>query len=160
MPISSAGRINNARGYRAGVRGITLVEMMIVVTIVALIAGISFPSVASGVDAIRLRSASDEIVSFFTQAVNQAERKQKALELRVTPKQNKLTARSIDLSIDKTVVVEDPVRIVAVQGGVDERRFLIYPGGAVPGVKIELETQAHRRRTIEIDPVTGLAEAR
>jgi len=35
-------------------RGVTIVEMLIVVTIIGLIAGISFPAVTSGIDSLRL----------------------------------------------------------------------------------------------------------
>ena len=35
-------------------RGVTLVEMLIVVAIVGLIAGISFPAVSSGLESLRL----------------------------------------------------------------------------------------------------------
>jgi len=45
----------------------TLLEALIVVALVAMIAGLSFPSVTSGLDTLRLRSASDSIVSFLVE---------------------------------------------------------------------------------------------
>ena len=48
MPILSVGRTSNQHG-------VTLIEMMVVVTIIALMAGISFPAVSAGIDSVRLR---------------------------------------------------------------------------------------------------------
>ena len=44
--------------------GITLIEMIIVLAIVGMVIAIAFPSVTSGLDSVRLSSASDSIVSF------------------------------------------------------------------------------------------------
>src|SRR5260370_9542951 len=71
-------------------RGITLVEMLIVVTIIGLIAGISFPAVSSGLDSLRLRSASDSLVSFLNAALNRAERRQEVSEIAISTQENAL----------------------------------------------------------------------
>ena len=128
--------------------------------IIALIGGISYPSIVAGVDSMRLRSASDQVVAFVTQAMDQAQRKQLPVEFRVAPKLNTLTARSMDLSFEKTLVIDDPVHLVSAQGGEEERRFLMYPGGTPPAVRIELETKDKRRRSVTVDPLTGFAEAK
>jgi prepilin-type N-terminal cleavage/methylation domain-containing protein len=49
MPTSAAGRTN-----RAHRRGITLIEMVVVVAIIAMIVGISFPAASAGVDNVRI----------------------------------------------------------------------------------------------------------
>ena len=60
MPISATG---NKWGRRprlqrvsrpAGFRGVTLMEMMVVLAIIALIVGISFPSTIAGLENVRL----------------------------------------------------------------------------------------------------------
>ena len=43
-------------------RGVTLLEMLIVVALMGLIAGLSYPSVAAGLDTLRMRTASDQVV--------------------------------------------------------------------------------------------------
>src|ERR1700679_2938369 len=115
MRTSSAGGINTSRWgvsrcqevspgvatRHARVRaprqaGVTLIEMLIVVTLIALVAGISFPSIASGVESLRLRSASDSMVAFLNTALDRADRRQQAVEIRISPKENLLTARSAD----------------------------------------------------------------
>src|SRR5947208_1406758 len=49
--------------------GVTLIEMMIVVTLIALVAGLSYPSLSSGLETLRLRSASDAIVALLNTSV-------------------------------------------------------------------------------------------
>lgn len=140
--------------------GITLIEILIVSAIIALIGGISYPSIVAGVDSMRLRSASDQVVAFVTQAMDQAQRKQLPVEFRVAPKLNRLAAHSMDSTFDKVLVIDDPVHLVSAQGGEDERRFVLFPGGTPPAVRIELETKDKRRRTVTVDPLTGFAEAK
>ena len=50
-------------------RGVTLIEMMIVMAIIAVVVAIAFPSAASGLEAIRLRSAADSVVGFLNTAL-------------------------------------------------------------------------------------------
>src|ERR1700681_1370283 len=57
-------------------KGVTLIEALIVVAIIAMIAAVSFPAVSSGLDTLRLRSASDSIVSFLNIALDHADRRQ------------------------------------------------------------------------------------
>src|SRR5437868_6598836 len=111
MPTSSVGATNNSVGRRharpsVGLRharpsyserGITLLEMLIVMTIVALVAGLTFPSIATGLDSLRLRSASDSIVSLLNTALDRADRRQQAVEITISPKENSIVARSADL---------------------------------------------------------------
>jgi hypothetical protein len=39
------------------------------------------------------------------------------------------------------------------------RQFLIYPGGTVPAIGIEIATAAGHRRTVSVDPITGMARS-
>jgi len=147
-------------GY--GDAGVTLVEMMIIVAIVGLIAALTFPSAAAGIDAVRLRSASNEVVTFFNVALERATRYQQVVELRISPTESAMAARSEDSTFVRAVKIEDPVRIVSVQPmppGADPnatRRFLVYPGGAVPKIAIELATKDGRKKLIAVDPITGM----
>ena len=82
-------------------RGITLLEMLIVVTIIAIVAGLSFPSAASGLDSLRLRSASDSIVSLLNTSLDRADRRQQAVEIMILPRENAIVARSADLGFTR-----------------------------------------------------------
>src|SRR4051794_3767542 len=106
MPISSAGRTSSSAarttrlqaGRKGGLQacplapqsGVTLVELLIVMAIIGLMAGVSFPAISSGIDSIRLTQASDSLVTFLNGAVNRAERRQQAVALTIRPKEGKL----------------------------------------------------------------------
>ena len=135
----------------------TLLEALIVVSLVALIAGLSFPSVSSGLDTLRLRSASDSIVSFLNIALDQADRRQQAVEVIVSPRENVLLSRTADLGFSRRLEMPAQIRIV---GDAEEpRRFLLYPGGSIPRIGVEIATAQGRRRMVSVDPVSGSPRA-
>jgi prepilin-type N-terminal cleavage/methylation domain-containing protein len=86
MPISSAGRTRQA--------GITLIEMMVVVSVIGLMVAISAPSLGAGIDSVRMTSATNSVANFLNSAVNRAERKQIAIEVVISPKKGTLTMYS------------------------------------------------------------------
>ncbi len=131
--------------------------MLIVVTIIALVAGIAYPSIGAGLDSLRLRSASDSIVAFLNTALDRAERRQQAVEIRISPRDNGLSARSADNGFARDLRLPDSVRIA---NPVELRRFLLYPGGSVPAITLDLATPGGRHRVVSIDPITGVPEAR
>jgi type II secretory pathway pseudopilin PulG len=136
---------------------------MIVMTIIALIAGLSYPSISSGLESLRLRAASDAIVALLNAAVDRADRSQQLVEVVISPKDNAVTARTADERFRRRIDVPEPVRILAVQPVLalpnthpdDVRRFFIYPGGTVPRIGIEIGNGNGRRRLVRVDPISG-----
>jgi prepilin-type N-terminal cleavage/methylation domain-containing protein len=146
-------------GFRR--RGVTLLEMLVVVAIIGLMAGITFPSVSSGLDSIRLNSASDSIVSFFNQALSRADRRQEVVQITVSKAARTLRMRSTDPSFDKQLVLPDGITIASVlpeqPGDADAPRdFLLYPGGTPPAVGIAILNARGMKRTVRVDPITGV----
>ena len=78
--------------------GVTLIEMMIVVMIIAVIAGVSFPALTSGLSSVRLSSASGSSASFLAAAMNQVDRRELAAVSRYAVEQG---------IIDRQLAVED-----------------------------------------------------
>jgi prepilin-type N-terminal cleavage/methylation domain-containing protein len=143
-------------------RGVTLIEALIVVALIAMIAGLSYPAVTSGLDTLRLRSTSDAIVSFLNIALDRADRRQQAVEVIVSPRENTMLSRTADLGFLRSLEMPAQVHIVSVLPAMpisvdpaEPRHFLLYPGGSVPGIGIEISTLQGRKRMVSVDPVTG-----
>jgi prepilin-type N-terminal cleavage/methylation domain-containing protein len=149
---------------RRGQAGITLIELLIVLTLIALVTGISYPSAAAGVESLRLRSVSDRVVNFLNTAIDRAGRRQQVIEVWIAPKDNVLIARSPDLEFSRRLELPEGYRILTVlpaaEVNPDEpRRFLMYPGGAIPRIGIEISSPAGKKRMVSIDPFTELTSA-
>jgi prepilin-type N-terminal cleavage/methylation domain-containing protein len=137
-------------------RGVTLMEMLIVVALIGLMVGITFPSVSSGVDSLRLLSASDAVASFLSAALNRAERRQQVMEVSFAVNEGKLTMRSGDPGFLRELQLPDGVRIIKLTP--DTPRVLLYPGGSVPRIAVELENRRRARKQVLVDPITGVPE--
>jgi prepilin-type N-terminal cleavage/methylation domain-containing protein len=148
-------------------RGITLIEMLIAMAVIALLAGLSYPSLTAGLDTLRLRSASDAIIGFMNVALARADTRQQAVEILISPQEGKISARSSDGGFSKVLEIASPVKILSVQPSaaavVEEqaqpRRFLLYPGGAIPRIVIEIGNANGRKRVVTIDPITGVPQS-
>jgi type II secretory pathway pseudopilin PulG len=141
--------------------------MLIVMALIALIAGMAAPSVSAGLDTLRLRSTSDAIVGFLNTALAKADTRQQVVEIVISPQEGTLVANSGDHAFHKRLEIASPLRILSVQPGLaadaaeqgGTRRFLIYPGGTVPKITIEIGNSTGRKRLVSIDPVTGVPQA-
>jgi prepilin-type N-terminal cleavage/methylation domain-containing protein len=143
--------------------GVTLIEMLIVMAVIALIAGLSYPSLSAGLDSLRLRSTSDAIIGFLNTALARADTRQQVVEIVISPGDGTLTANSGDHGFSKRLEIQSPIKILSVRPGLADgeeqrqtRRFLVYPGGSVPKIAIEIGNSGGRKRLVSIDPVTGV----
>ena len=142
-------------------RGVTLVEMLIVVTIIGLIAGVSFPAISAGLDSLRLASASDALVSFLNAGLNRAERRQEGVEVAVSTKDNAVSLTSTSMA--RKLEMPDGVTIQQVWPKLAEetdapRVFLLMPGGTIPRIGIEIANRRGAHRIVRVNPMTGVPE--
>jgi prepilin-type N-terminal cleavage/methylation domain-containing protein len=146
MPMSCRGNSRRA--------GVTLLEMLIVVSIIAAIVSVSFPSLTAGLAGIRLTSAAGSTASFITSTLNMVDRREAACSLVISPAENTLavfTAAGGDKPVKRLAM---PVGI-AIEGE-ETRRFLLFPGGAAPRIVVILRNEKGSKRSIRIDPVTAV----
>ncbi len=141
--------------------GVTLIEMLIVVALVGLLAGVTFPSVSAGVDTMRLNSATGSASGLFNEALNRADRRQQVVELTISRSDRTLSLRSTEPGYEKKVTLPEGVSIRSItpelpQAEEGPRHFLLYPGGAVPRIGIELANTRNARRVVRLDPITGV----
>jgi hypothetical protein len=130
--------------------------MTLVLAIVAVIVGISFPAVSAGLETIRLSSATDSLAAFINAALNRAERRQEAIEIEVLKTANAVSLRSIDGRVIRRLDFPSGVTIRSMQP--DTPRILVLPGSAPPRLTIELVNRRGERRSVRVDPVTGTPE--
>ena len=133
--------------------GVTLVEMLVVVAIVAIVAGISFPSLASGLESIRLKSATDSVAAFLNGALNRVERRQEVMDVVLEPKENVILLHSTEPGFERRLELPQGITLVG-----DERHFVLMPGGTAPRAAIVLSNTRGRHKLIVIDPITGVPQ--
>jgi hypothetical protein len=129
--------------------------MLIVMAIIAVIVAIAFPSASAGIDAFRLRSASDSVVGFLNTALTRTDRHQEPTEIIVTPADRSLAMFTADPNFVKKLQLPEGIRIA----GDEPRRFLLMPGGAPPTLDIDLSNPRGAHRIVHIDPITGVPQA-
>jgi hypothetical protein len=129
--------------------------------IIGLMVGVSFPAISTGLDSIRLTSASDSIASFLNGALNRAERRQQVIALIIYPKENKLEIYSNEAGFTRQLLMPDGVTIEAVLPRIPDlpdsepRRLIVMPGSTVPAIGIQIANRRGIRRIVRVDPMTG-----
>jgi type II secretory pathway pseudopilin PulG len=134
--------------------------MLVVVAIIALVAGLSFPAISAGLNSVRMVSATDSIAAMLNGAVTRAQRRQQAVELVVSFKDNSLTLYSNEPGFKREFVLPAGLAIEAVLPSDDDpsgapRRVMFLPGAAVPGIGIQITNRGDAHRLVKLDPMTG-----
>jgi prepilin-type N-terminal cleavage/methylation domain-containing protein len=135
-------------------RGVTLLEMLIVVAIIAAIAAVSVPSLTAGLAGIRLSSSAGDAASFFTSAFNRVERREQPAAIVVDPAKNRLAVFTANSGEKPNNELEFPVGISI--DAENPRRYAVFPGGAFPRIDLVLKNEKGAKRRISIDPVTAV----
>ena len=146
-------RIVNRRELRKRA-GVTLIEMLVVVTIIGVIAGVSMPAITAGLDGVRLQTGAGLVASFITMTLNGVERHEEPAVVVVSPKENSLDVFTAPLG-------EKPNRSLKLPQGLsfdgeEQRRYVLYPGGTAPQMVFGLHNAKGARRAVTVDPVTGI----
>jgi len=154
MRILSAGRTDS---------GVTLVELVVVVALISVIVGISFPAINSGVDSLRLNAATNSVVSFFNTGLSRAERRQQVVEITISKPENTLSMRSTDPGFSRRLEMPEGVSITHVlpelpQNPDAPRSFFLYPGGTVPRFGVALINRRNVEKIVQVDPMTGVPQ--
>ena len=148
-----------ANGVNA--KGITLVELLVVVAIISLMVGISFPAITSGIDSLRLNAATNGVVSFFNTALNRAERRQQVVAITISKAENEISMRSTEPGFVRKLDIPQGVTITRIFPELPDnpdapRMFLLYPGGTVPRFGVQLMNRRNVERIVRVDPITGV----
>jgi prepilin-type N-terminal cleavage/methylation domain-containing protein len=142
-------------------RGVTLVEMMIVVAIAGAMVSLVLPTFSNGLENLRLSQASDSVAAFINGALNRAERRQQAIEIIITPRENLILLRSADGAFSRQLELPDGIKIAGTLpkptgDPADARGFLLLPGGTPPRIGVQLVNRRGRQSIVSVDPITGV----
>ena len=142
-------------------RGVTLIELMVVVAIISLMVGLSFPAITSGIESLRLNAATNSVDQFFNSALNRAERRQQVVEVTVSKSENAIWMRSTEPGFLRRLEMPEGVLIAGVLPKLATdtelpRTFLLYPGGTVPQFGVQLINRRQVERVVRVDPMTGV----
>ncbi len=134
--------------------------MLIVVAIISLMVGVMYPSINSGLDGIKMNTSSEEIVAFLNGALERANRRNTPVEITMLKAENAILLRSTERGWERRLDLAQGIRLERIYpelavDSVVPRVFLIYPGGTVPRIGVQIATSLGRRRIIRIDPITG-----
>jgi type II secretory pathway pseudopilin PulG len=133
--------------------------MLVVVMIISLAAGVSYPSLLSGLDALRINDASAQVANFIAGAINRVDRRQQVLELTIAPKENSLRLESAEPGYVREMKLNGATISEVLPGNTadpqESRRFYLLPGAVAPRITVVLANK-RSRRLIRIDPVTGV----
>jgi prepilin-type N-terminal cleavage/methylation domain-containing protein len=148
--------------------GVTLIEMLVVVALISLLVGISFPAFTSGIDSLRLNSATTSIVNFFNAGLDRSQRRQQVVEISILKAQNALEMRSTEAGFFRKLELPEGVAITRIfpdlispdlPGAAEgPRNFLLYPGGTVPRFGVQLINRKNVEKVVRVDPITGVPQ--
>ena len=145
--------IRPARG--SSERGLTLIEILVTVAIIAVMVGVSYPTFTRGLDGIRLRTSISRAGIFFNRARQQADRRQSAVQFLVDPKKKMLSATAIEDSWRDEFRFENGIRVVF---PTEPARLILYPGQPAPEFRLRLANRAGTGAGLKVNVFTGVPE--
>jgi prepilin-type N-terminal cleavage/methylation domain-containing protein len=141
--------------------GITLIELLLVMAIISLMAGIGYPSLSRGIDSLRMRTATDSLAAFLNSAVSRVDRLQQPVEISFSTGGRRLELRGLQPRVLDALDLPQGVTIAdfapPLPGLEPGFRFLVLqPGSPFPAVGFQIENRRGARRIVRIDPVAGV----
>ncbi len=138
--------------------------MLVVVVLIAILAGITFPTVVAGLESLRLNTAVNDVVTILNTGMNRAERRQQTVEVTVSKAERTIALRAADGSFAKRLDLPDGITITEIlppEPNADPdvpRTFFLYPGGTVPSIGVALLNRKGTQRIVHVDPMTGVPQ--
>lgn len=122
-------------------KGLTFIELFIVILIIAILAGISIPSFKRTFDNLQLNSFAKDTQSLMNYLQQRSKVENRVIALRMSPEDRKLSASYLDdAKIIKTSVIPQGVSI-----NINQDQILFYPDGSMDKVNINLSNQYNNK---------------
>jgi len=135
-------------------RGFTLIELAVTLLVLAVAVGVSAPSIARGLDALRTRAEAAGVATFLRAAREQAITHNRSYEVRVIPEEGVIELRTGD-AVRSTRRMASGVHIAA-----DPPSVTFLPKGVTSGGRLRVEMPGRRGYLIILDALTGRVSTR
>ena len=132
-----------------GASGITLIELLIVMSLLSLAAAFAGPAVGAGLDSMSLRSTVLRVASNFRKVQADARAQQRTLAIRVANGELVLVS---DDGASRVLELNPGITLA----GADESTYLFYGSGQISGpARLEFENRRGRRMALLLGPEPG-----
>jgi type II secretion system protein H len=130
--------------------GVTLIEMLVVMTLVGLLAAVVAPSVGSGLETVRLRATGEKLAATLRMARTRALRTQHYMQVSVDPQLRVVELRDLEGGSLSSWEIPNTIQVLS------ERRlaYLVYPDGGTQMMRVDLRNQKGRQVEVASDPFT------
>lgn len=142
-------------------RGVTLLELLVALSIVALAATVVYPSFASALAEMRLRAAARQFVAACRTTRLHAMRDRIDYRMHIEREKSQILfvradeARYQTIDLPSHVVVKEARRLTGETDRASRVTIYFYPNGTCEGGQIVLENERGRRAALQIDPLTA-----
>ena len=153
------GRKNSGPGP---CRGITLIEMLVVVALASMALALVFPAVGSGLTGLQLRSSAQRLAASAKFARDQAVYRQRFFQLEIDGATGTVSVLDLEGNFRRSFDLPEAVRVERIlpeqsATPLETRRFLFFPDGSLTPFQVILRSR-QRRVQVSADPLTGFPE--
>ena len=144
-------------------RGVTIMEMLVVIALISILVAIVFPSVGSGLGSLELRTSVQRVAAAARYARDQAIHRQRYYALEIDPEKGSVTVLDAERGSTRSFELPAAVRVEKIlpeerQNTDQPRQILFGPDGAWPQFEVVLANQK-REVTVSFDALTGAPKA-
>lgn len=152
MPTLSVGRVNRTE------RGVTLLELLVVVALASILVAIVVPAVGAGLRTLELRSAAQRLAAAARFARDQAIHRQRYYELEIDAAGGTVSVGDLERTARRSFALPASVRVEKISpeetAGSSRRSFLFSPDGGSAPFEIVLGNE-RRQVAVTSNPLTG-----
>ncbi len=151
------------KSHRRLSRGITLLELLVALTLIAILSALVYPSFGNALSILRLRGAARQLVSACRLAKWEAVSRRQPYRLSVDMERNQLSVADAAMQTVKELDLSPGIHISETQkisgaGRTDVNEFMFFPNGTSEAGSITLRDQGGREVKVLLDFLTGEAK--
>lgn len=162
--ILGTGRLRAQGGLRPRSRqGITLLELLVAITLIAILGALVYPSFGNALSNLRLRGIARETVALCRLAKYEAVTHRQPYRLAADLEQNQIRVTDSGEQVIKELDLPSGIKIFQIQvlsenGPADATEIYFFPNGAAETGSITLRDEGGRSVRIVVDMLTGDAK--